>query len=156
MTPLATLEGADALTENHVVEHVCVYLESIGYRIDQRLLTTQHGDDIIAHRRDHAIRLLIEAKGATSARPGSNRHGRAFDQSQASVHVCEAAFRALRTLGLATQDSAIRAGMALPDNTLHRRLMLPALDVLLQLGVVIFWVAGDGAVEVEANWRLEA
>jgi len=154
--PQHGLTGADALTENDVIAYVCAWLEAAGYVIEQRLHTTQSGDDIIALRSDGAIRLLIEAKGATSARAGSARYGTAFDQSQASVHVAEAAFRALRTLSLSNDSGLIHAGIALPANELHRRLMRPALVALERLQVAIFWVDADGVVTVESPWRVPA
>ena len=151
-----SLTGADALTENDVIAHVCAWLEAGGYVIEQRLRTTQSGDDIIAMRSDGSVRLFIEAKGATSARAGSARYGTAFDQSQASVHVAEAAFRALRTLSLPDDSGLVRAGIALPDNELHRRLMQPALVALKRLHVAIFWVDGDGDVTVDSPWPIPA
>ncbi|NTW29507.1 MAG: hypothetical protein HGA39_09140 [Coriobacteriia bacterium] len=149
------LVGADTLTENDVIEHVCCYLRSTGWEIEQRLTTRQTGDDIIARRPD-GIRLYIEAKGATSALVTSKRYGRPFDQAQASVHVSEAAFRALKTISRNGSGGLDRAGIALPSNTLHRRLMEPALSAIRDLGVAIFWVQPDGEIDVACPWAVPA
>jgi hypothetical protein len=78
------------LTENDVVESMCGYLEDAGYRILKRCNTAEKGIDIVALLPDVSRRLLIEAKGETSAREGSKRYGRPFDGAQVRVHVAEA------------------------------------------------------------------
>jgi hypothetical protein len=69
------LPSMPMLDENLVVEAVCKYLEVEGYVIEMKRTTIQHGIDIVATRTSSgAGRLLIEAKGATSAREGSARY----------------------------------------------------------------------------------
>ena len=54
------------LIESHVVDAVCVFLESQGYEIRQKLKPSQRGHDIIAVKRGTPDRVLyIEAKGGT-------------------------------------------------------------------------------------------
>lgn len=140
------------LTENDVVDAVCRFLEVHGYTIEQRLLTTQKGDDIVATRAD-GVRLLVEAKGATSARDGSNRYGRPFESAAARVHVAEAVFKAAQVLSRAARVSlCARAAIALPRNDVHRRLVDSVAPVLDDMGVAVFWVDADRQVAVCASW----
>ena len=66
------------LTESDVIATVCDYLRAEGYEIRQQLTETEH--DIIAVRGDET--LLIEAKGETSSKEGTNRFGKPFKRSQ--------------------------------------------------------------------------
>lgn len=151
-----TLQGADALTENDVIDHVCHYLELCGYSILSRCHTSQSGDDIHAVREADGTHLFIEAKGATSSKPMTKRFGQPFDQSQAFAHVSEAAFRGLKTISRSQRDPADRAGIALPANELHMRLLDPATPAIRQVGIAVFWVHGDGSVTVESEWQVPA
>jgi len=138
---------ADRLTENDVVEAVCTRLRTKGFEIKQRLTTMQTGDDIIAARGDEL--LYIEAKGATSARKGSARHGKPFDSAQVRVHVAEAVYRAVQILSRTPGDGRIRAGIALPANNLHRRELASVSAVLRKWQVAVFWVRDAEHVDVE-------
>ena len=65
------------LTEDDVVKAVCDYLRSRGYQIERCFATNEKGSpDIIATK--GAERILAEAKGETSNRPGSGRYGAAL------------------------------------------------------------------------------
>ena len=74
------------LTENDVVSAVSFFLKRQGYTIGQALSTSQKGIDIEATKPD-GTRCLIEAKGATSSRPSSNRYGLEFDNNQIKNHI---------------------------------------------------------------------
>jgi hypothetical protein len=137
--------SADALSENDVVDAVCSFLVASGYSIQQRRLTTETGDDVRAARSSTpALLLSIEAKGATSARATSVRFGKPFDSAQVRVHVAEAVFKAVQVLSRPDEDA--QAGIALPDNRLHRNLVATVQPILDELGVVLFWVGGDRTV----------
>jgi hypothetical protein len=137
------------LTEDDVVNAVCAYLETLGWEIVVRATTTQRGPDIVA-RREPGHELVVEAKGATSARRGSPRFGRPFDSAQVRVHVAEALYVAATTL--AHGNPTQRAAVALPDDVLHHRFIDAIAPLLRRLEIAVFWVDGLGDVQCD---RLE-
>lgn len=150
-------EGRVVLNENQVVDYVCEYLASVGYRIDSRCSTVQKGDDIQATRVCDRLHLRIEAKGATSARDGSYCFGKPFESSAVRVHVAEAVFKALQVVTPKySSDGVVRAGIALPDDRLHRRLIETVQRPLALFDIAVFWVREDGVVSVESNWQVPA
>lgn len=150
-------EETAGLNENQIIEHVCAYLRRSGYNVNHTCDTTQRGIDIDATRAADRLHLHIEAKGATSARQNSYQFGRPFESSAVRVHVAEAVFKSLQVLDPQTySDGPVRAGIALPDNEHHRRLINSVCRGLMALGIAVFWVAGDGSVQVESSWQVPA
>ncbi len=84
------------LNENDVVAIVERYLRDTGWRILRHSSTIQTGPDLEAQHPTSARRLFVEAKGATSARPGSRRYGQPFDRNQARDHVAKAFYSAAK------------------------------------------------------------
>lgn len=150
------VSAVDQLTENDVVAAACDYLEASGWCVDARLSTTQKGDDIEASRSADGVRLFVEAKGATSARSNSYRFGQPFESAAVRVHVSEAVFKSAQVLSRQDGGSDVRAGIALPANRHHRRLVATVAPVLASLGVAVLWVDGDRQVTVESPWALPA
>lgn len=146
--------AVDQLTENDVVAAACEYLEASGWRVDVRLWTTQKGDDIAATRSSDGVRLFVEAKGATSARSNSYRYGQPFESAAVRVHVSEAVFKAAQVLSRPDAGSVVRAGIALPANRHHQRMIATVTPVLAGLGIAVLWVDGDRHVTVESSWEL--
>jgi hypothetical protein len=143
------------LLESDVINAVCAELKSRGYHIQQKLSTTQQGDDIIAVKHMPVrCRLHIEAKGGTSSRKGSKRYGKPFSSAQVRVHVAEAFYKAAEILSRERRSAETRVGIALPDTRLHRKYMKNIQAVLDQLEVAIFWVESGGAVEVVSPWQI--
>ena len=70
------------LNENDVVGNVELSLCEAGWTILQRSNTAQTGPDLQAKHPTSPRLLYVEAKGATSARPGSPRYSKPFDRSQ--------------------------------------------------------------------------
>jgi len=143
------------LFESDVVDAVCAELRSRGYRIEQKLKTTQRGDDIIAVKRvPHTCRLHIEAKGETSSRRGSARYGKPFDSAQIRVHVAEAFYKVAEILSRKSNNVEIRAGIALPATPKHSALIDNIESVLNQLGIAVFLVGADGNIQVNSTWEV--
>ena len=86
-------------------------------------------------------RILIEAKGETSAHKTSKRDGRAFDSAQVRNHVAKAIYTALRLHG--TGD---RVAIAFPDSALHRKRLEEVNSVLTALGIQTYLVAANRAI----------
>ena len=127
------------LTEDDVVDAVCIYLEFNGWTIIRRAATTERGDDIVA-RRGTDPDLLVEAKGETSNRAGSVRNGKAFDSSQCRDHVANAFYSAAALI------SRGQPAIALPDTTRHRKYVDKLGRALEVLGIWVFWVGTDRSV----------
>lgn len=136
------------LNENQVIEAVRKYLECEGLRIERTCLTKQQGYDIVAIYPDSGRRLIVEAKGATSACETSARYGKPFDRKQVLSHVARAfyAAAAARQLKGATADVAI----ALPDQDVHNKFIKQIRHALDTLGITVYRVAADLTVHVDS------
>lgn len=142
------------LTENHVVSAVCNYLRGRGFDRIKHLKTHQRGDDIIATRSRDNLEVFVEAKGETSARVGSYKHGKPFDNSQVLVHVATAFYRAAKMLQERPRGRARRIAIALPETDFHRRRVSNIETILPRLGIGIFWVAANRSIRLIAPWKL--
>ena len=143
------------LLEFDVVNAVARELEDRGYTILEGLKPTQRGHDIVARRQGRQPRTLyIEAKGETSSRIDSQRFGKPLDSAQAKIHVAEAFFTAAEPLVDTSQSPEVKVGIALPDNELHRRYEAAIHEVLMNLGIAVFWVLKDWTVQVDSTWRV--
>jgi hypothetical protein len=129
-------EAVTVITENDVVEATCVELKAHGWEVLTRANTQQRGPDIVA-RRD-GQRLVIEAKGGTSARASSNRFGMRFNAGQVHSHVGRALVEALTAI-----SAGDIAAVALPDERLHRLLIGRMATALDRAGVHVIWVDED-------------
>src|SRR4051794_37019340 len=119
------------LYEDDVVQAVCRYLQALDYRITQRLTSKQKGVDIIADLEGPVPSWLrIEAKGQTSKKEESKRYGQEFTRAQKRVHVADAVFVSLKVLSERGGDPGTHAGVALPDTSVHRRLVEEVRGVL--------------------------
>jgi hypothetical protein len=130
------------LYEDDVVAAVADSLTSRGWVIVQRLRSTQRGDDIVATR--GPARLVVEAKGGTSAVPTSKRFSKPFSGGQAKSHVGQAVLRALRVV----TDGHI-AAVALPDDSHHRREVGRIRGALERLDIAVLWVDDERRVSVD-------
>jgi len=124
------------VTEDQVVEAVCVDLQAHGWRIESTAMTTERGADIVASR--NGRKLIVEAKGGTSARGTSQRFGKPFNASQVHSHVGRALVEALVAVTAGNQ-----AAIALPDDRLHRVLIGKMQVGLRNATVHVLWVAAD-------------
>jgi hypothetical protein len=135
------------LTENDVIEAVCNYLDAHGYKILSRCDTTQRGMDIIAARPGGVGRLLVEAKGETSADSKSARFGKPFNNAQVRDHVANA-FYTGACLCAEHRRVGDTVALAFPDNALHRKHVGPIKPVLDSLGITVYSVRKDRTVVV--------
>lgn len=131
------------LYEDDVTDAVCAELERRGWSVEQRLRSTQRGDDIVATRGD--VRFVIECKGETSSDPATRRYGAAFSASQVNSHVSRAMLRAMRVV-----SEGNWAGVAFPEERLHRIEIKKVRVAVERLGVVVCWVTPNNVVTIEA------
>lgn len=145
-------KNPNMMDENAVVQAVHRFLLGAGYEHVSLCRTTDKGDDIVVRRNEPGGFLLsIEAKGATSARTNSKRFGRPFESSAARVHVSEAVYKAMEVLSR-DRSTRYRAGVALPNERGHRRLIDAVRPMLQSSGIAVFWVDSDGDVLVDSPW----
>ncbi len=135
------------LTENDVIDAVCDYLVAAGYKILRRSHTKQKGTDIIAKRPEGPGRLLIEAKGETSADPRTKGYGTPFDSAQVQVHVAEA-FRTAARFHDEHHSSGDFVGVAFPDTRLHRKYLGQVKSAIDSLGIPVYFVQRDRSVKL--------
>ncbi len=131
------------LTENDVVDAVVAHLEANGYEITSRCTTGERGIDIDAVHRGTRRRLLVEAKGETSSKVGTARHGLAFDQKQVTHHVARAFYTAVTN---SEKHVGTEAAIALPDTRPHRERVARIAQTLTSLGIAVFFVGPDRRV----------
>jgi hypothetical protein len=134
-------DSTQLLTEDEVSLAVRSHLEKDGWTITSWALAAGriHGDDIVAEL--DGRQLIIEVKGEGSSDPDSKRFGSAFNSSQVTTHVAMATYKALRAV-----SKGAEAGLALPDNLLHRRTLGNIFPALRGLGISVFWVDRHAAV----------
>ena len=122
---------AAMLNENQIVDAVAEHLRKGGWRVVSTSKTNQRGHDILATKGQTT--LAVEAKGGTSSKPGTKRHGQPFKSAQKRNHVSRALYRAAEVFS----SGQYRPGIALPSTDGHRELIQaikPALE-----GVVPVW-----------------
>ena len=144
------------LFESEVIDAVCDKLESLGYKIQQKLQTNQQGDDIVAEKSGISqCRIFIEAKGETSSRKTSERFGRPFDSAQVRVHVAEAFYKAAQVLSVETNKEYVMiSGIALPNTQLHQNCVKNIQSVLDRLNIVVLWVHENKTVQISSSFEL--
>lgn len=135
------------LNENQVIEAVCKHLKSEGLQIEEQCSTKQQGYDIVAIHPDSGRRLIIEAKGATSACETSARYGKPFDRKQVLSHVARAFYTA--AAALQKKGGNVDVGIALPQTDVHRKFVEEIDQTLHTLGILLYWVSNDGTVRCE-------
>jgi hypothetical protein len=122
------------VTEDEVVEAAPGALRTAGWTITQQLTTKQTGVDVIAER--HGRRLLVEAKGYTSASITSARYGKPFSPNQLWDHTAKAIYKALAVVSAGEDLAAI----ALPDDPKTVAIVADVQATLDALGVHVIWV----------------
>jgi len=132
------------LNENDVVNAVCRYLEGSGYKVLQRCSTTNQGIDIIAKHPSELGRLLVEAKGGTSAREGSARFEKGFNRSQVFDRVAKCFYTAAE---MHTENANDSIAMAFPDTPLFRDYLGRIKTVTDKLGFPVFVVNENSSVQ---------
>jgi Holliday junction resolvase-like predicted endonuclease len=132
------------LTEDDVVDATARYLRRQGYTIVGTARSTERGKDIVAQTKGK--QLWVEAKGDTSGRPGSPRHGMQFNRSQAFDHCAKAFYVAVRDAQQKVNGKSVESALALPDNDINHERIDPIRPALKVLGIQIFWVSSDGGV----------
>lgn len=133
------------LTENDVVQAVVQYLAGKGYWIERALTTWERGVDLVALHSETQRPLLVEAKGSTSSKPGTKRHGKAFSPNQVKTHVSVALYYAVMLQQKHAAEGAAIA-IALPDDERHRDCVAAIRSALEALGISVFLVSGNGQV----------
>jgi hypothetical protein len=132
------------LTENDVIAAVAKFLVRNGYTITATCTTSQRGIDIEATHPKRG-RLLVEAKGETSSKAGTNRHGRPFERKQVRHHVARALYTAAV---LAQANPGAWVAIALPSTPVHREMVRNVSAALRRLRITVYLVSGAGRVRV--------
>jgi len=131
------------LTEGDVIHRVITFFEKNGYKIVDQKNTSQQGYDIVAEK--EGKRTYIEAKGQTSSKPHSNRYGKEFTSNQKWDHVSKAVYTAMKTL---KKEGNCDAGIALPADDVHMRLINDIYPSLQALKIEVYLVHESGIVQM--------
>lgn len=134
------------LTENNIIDILANYLEKKeGYEIKNKLTTTQRGVDILAEK--NGVTLYVEAKGETSSKESSNRHGKPFTKNQVGTHVSVAILTSLKILSK-DNDASRKVAMAFPDNKNHRDIIELIAPALRRAGIVTYLVKENSVIPI--------
>jgi hypothetical protein len=136
-------------TENEVIDAAILKLESIGFNIESKCNTKQHGTDIVAVR--NGVRLLIEAKGATSSMEGSKRSGKPFTRNQVHTHISVAIYKVMSLMSENKNHNDLTlVGICLPFEKNHIEFINNIKYSLDKLNIIILWVK-ENDVLIEVN-----
>ncbi len=133
------------LNENQIVETVCDYLKKTGYKVEESRTTYDRGYDIVASKCE-GIKLIIEAKGATSSKPSSKRYNKEFDRKQVVNHVSRALYS---TIKIINKYPKYEVGIALPHNDFHIKAIKDIQNVVELLKIKVYWVTENRDVIVD-------
>jgi len=139
----------EELTENDVLRALTAHLRDGGWVVERSATTAERGLDLVA-RGPAGWVLRVEAKGATSSKTHSARHGKPFNSAQVRNHVARAFF----TAAASRQGNCVRSAMALPATPRHQALVEHVKVALGELDIGVFWVGGDDLVRLDATWEL--
>ncbi|MDR3707159.1 MAG: hypothetical protein P4L33_02580 [Capsulimonadaceae bacterium] len=134
--------GNTNLNENQIIDALCQHLTTNGYQILNRCLTTQRGIDIIAKHSSTSVRLLVEAKGGTSAQRSSARYNRGFNPNQVFDRVAKGLYTAICLLSQ-YQSAGDKVALAFPDTDQFRLRLEAIRPALLELNILVYLVSAD-------------
>jgi hypothetical protein len=103
------------------------------------------GIDIVALHKGRGVTLLVEAKSATSATPGSPKHGREWKAPGVSQRVGDALYMAAKLCQ--TRKRGTMIALAFPDNALYREYTGYIRCALDRLRIAIIWVRARRALK---------
>lgn len=133
------------MDENEVAERLAIWLARSGWTIESTTAPGKAGDDIVATSEDS--RLVIEAKGDTSSRRDTKRHGERFSRSTQIGNLGRAIVRAMRQA-----NGADATGIAFPDGP-DIRAVLDEIAPSLWAGGITVFIVGRDAVEERSGGR---
>ena len=133
------------LNENEIIDAVCPYLEANGYRIIQRLSTTEKGVDIVGQRIGTSEIINVEAKGGTSSRAGSSRFGKPYTKSQVFDLVSKGFFATCRLVSKRKNESE-SVMLAVPDESWFRTYIESISPALSTLQIKVLLVSDSRSV----------
>jgi hypothetical protein len=131
------------LAEVDVLNAVAAHLRSEGYRIVEQRSTAERGIDLVAVKANGAV-CWVEAKGGTSSRPGSPRHGRPYDAPQVFDVVAKGFYQTM--CRRVEAPAGARIAFAAPDTALFIKYLAPLRELASKLEIEILVVASTGAV----------
>ena len=129
--------------ENTVIHAVCKFLSVGGYKIVQKLGTTEHGVDVIAEHPGTHVRVLVEAKGGTSSRDGSERFGKPYTQTQVFDRVAKGIFTCLQMRTENPDKNAVRVILAVPEKPDYFQKYISKVISSLETAGIEVWYAKD-------------
>jgi hypothetical protein len=136
------------MDENEVIEHLCNYLETQGWHITSRVAAGDRGIDVVAIHPNRG-RFFIEAKGGTSSRPGSSRHGKPYTKTQVFDVTSKGLMQCLHHI--AANKNQVHVAFAYPDDKYFSDYIDPIKPLLNILGLNLFCIKNNGSVELTAN-----
>jgi len=144
-------KSAGFLTENNVVDAVANYLDRRGWKVSQKLKTTERGTDIIAERKQ--TKLFVEAKGGGSSNKKSARFKTGFSSGQKKHNIAHALLKSITQ----EKDTKDLIAMAFPNDNYYQKVLKSENlnKALKKLNVIVFLVSEKNDVEVIAPEYLE-
>jgi hypothetical protein len=146
------MQNNNMLDENAIVDAVCSFLSQNGYAIRSKCSTTERGIDVCAEKPFTGQTIHVEAKGATSARAGSNRFGKPYTKSQVFDRVAKGFYTVFQMQGKG--NSEMRCVLAVPDSDWFCEYLAPVKSAFEAAGIGVFLVGTGGQVRVFTRFNL--
>ncbi len=103
--------------------------------------TSEHGIDVIAEHPETKVKLLIEAKGGTSSKPGSSRYGLPYTKSQVFDRVAKGIFTCMQLRTNNPDKKAVRVILAVPEEPNYFKEYLRTVSSSLDCSGIEVWFA---------------
>ncbi|MBL0319329.1 MAG: hypothetical protein IPP74_08590 [Alphaproteobacteria bacterium] len=131
------------LSENELIDALCMYLKSHDYKIVVARTTKEKGIDVIAKK--GTSRLLIEAQGDPGSFKGSKRYERTFSPSQISTSVSTDLYPAA-DLSSHERQGEDKIALAFPNHPTYLTFIAKIRPVLDELDITVFLIGDDRSV----------
>jgi hypothetical protein len=141
----------EMMTENEVIDLLTIHLISLGFSDVAINHTDSRGVDIKAANPATCEEYLIECKGHTSSKSGTNAHGEPFGGGNVKHSVAAAVYASMKQLSddfqmsnFVSQKRTVAIGV--PDSRFYRKAVHNILPMLERLAITVFVVKSSGVV----------
>ena len=131
------------MDENKVIDCLCIYLVSKGWKIVSRVVAGCPGIDIVAVAPSGKT-FYVEAKG-NSSRSGSPRFGRAYTDTQVFDVTSKGLMQSFHHI--VKDGPTVGVAFAYPAGKYFSKYIDPIVPLLKNIGLTLFRVNEDGTVD---------
>lgn len=134
------------MTEDEVVNNLCIWLKNNGWKIMNKCLGHEHGIDILATKETQ--NLIVEAKGSRGNTNSSVTKREKFSKSQIKKHFGCALVKILEEK---YKNIGAIVAIAQPDDPYLKECLSLVIPEVIKSGIKLYWVSRDG--QVTQDWQ---